>query len=676
MDIAGVVSEDNNPIERLLKRAWLVAAAFFVGRCSVFGINPFMPGFLIATCSLGEKGLACGISMLLGALTFMPQAEVSRYMITVILVYLVMNIKKEIKYRQQDYVLVFFASVAVLAVNIVWSMIFENSITVIEAFAEAALAFSAAVIYSYAIKIIINDYVKIAIENQAALSAVVLVGTVLAGMPLTVADTIVVAESFALFSILYAMYRFGFGIGISWTTIAGVIMSLKTGEEFYLTNWLVVAIVSFAMLCVLKGGRIAYGITFAAVYYAVGFGFYENLLTEDGNKALLTALFIFLLFPAGWVAALDERVKNGELDGTSPEWAMLVIKRVKSLAKAFKRIDYVMANDETEGVRFLDVGEIIDDFTNQLSNPVPIRKTIEAKIIEDLNKMEIAVRNLVLTKNRNGIYEVYITLKCNRGRLIVSDNVRKVVEEHTGLKLSINEDSRAIVGRNYDILCLEQRPEFKCETSVRTLSRYANQVSGDNFYVGTLRDGRMLFMIADGMGNGEKASYDSSNLLDALEELLMAGFDREMSLKVVNSYLSRRNKGESFATLDMFILDLHTGYGNLYKQGAAATYIKRDDKIEIVKSTSLPVGIVEGVQWENCEKKLYADDTVIMISDGVLESIVFENKEEYLRDLIMNCDEMASDEMAEKIIDEIKAVSGNRLRDDATIIIGKLVNMP
>ena len=51
-----------------------------------------------------------------------------------------------------------------------------------------------------------------------------------------------------------------------------------------------------------------------------------------------------------------------------------------------------------------------------------------------------------------------------------------------GIRLGLKEDSRSIVGRNYDILCLEQKPEFKCEVAVRTLSRYENQVSGDNFY--------------------------------------------------------------------------------------------------------------------------------------------------------------------------------------------------
>ena len=673
MDIAGVVAEDNNPVERLLKRAWLIVAAFFVGRCHIYGINPFMAGFLIATCNLGERGLACGISLVLGVFSFMGAGETVRYMIIAVMVYLVMNMKRDRSFKWQDYGIIFFASTLVFVLDAVWGIFFPESMSIGEAFAEAALTFSVAVIYSYAIRTIINDYVKIAIENQAALSAVALAATALAGMPVSVYDSIVVAECFALFSILYAMYRFGFGIGISWTAIAGAVMSLKTGDDYYLTNWIIVAIVSFAILCVLKGGRIAYGITFAAVYFAVGYGFYESMLVENSLKAVVTALFIFFLLPAGWVAAVDERVKNGELEGTSPEWALLVIKRIKTLAKAFKRIDYTMAKESGTGIGFSDVGEIIDDFTNQLANPVPLKKTIEAKIIEDLNRMEIAVRSLVLTKNRNDRYEVYITLKCNRGRLVVSDNVRKVVEEHMGIRLGLKEDSRSIVGRNYDILCLEQRPEFKCEVAVRSLSRYENQVSGDNFYVGDIWDGRMLLMIADGMGNGERAASDSRNLLDALEELLLAGFDKEMSIKVVNSYLSRHNKGERYATLDMLILDLHTGYGTMYKQGAAATYIKRDDRMEIVKSTSLPVGIVEGAEWENCEKKLYDGDLVVMVSDGILESIVFENKEEYLRDMIMSCDDMESEEIAEKVIEEIKGISGNRLKDDATIIVGKLV---
>ena len=78
----------------------------------------------------------------------------------------------------------------------------------------------------------------------------------------------------------------------------------------------------------------------------------------------------------------------------------------------------------------------------------------------------------------------------------------------------------------------------------------------------------------------------------------------------------------------MLILDMHTGYGRIYKQGAATTFVKRGQWIEVIKSTSLPMGVIDGAVCETCRKKFYKDDIIVMVSDGVLESIVFENKEE------------------------------------------------
>ena len=57
--------------------------------------------------------------------------------------------------------------------------------------------------------------------------------------------------------------------------------------------------------------------------------------------------------------------------------------------------------------------------------------------------------------------------------------------------------------------------------------------------------------------------------------------------------------------------------------------------------------------------------------DSGLKEVVLE--EDYLRDMILSCDDMESEEIAEKVIEEIKGISGNRLKDDATIIVGKLV---
>ena len=239
--------------------------------------------------------------------------------------------------------------------------------------------------------------------------------------------------------------------------------------------------------------------------------------------------------------------------------------------------------------------------------------------------------------------------------------------------MDVKDESRQIVGHNYEMLCFKEKPEFICKSAVRRLSRYSGEVSGDNYYIGEIIDGQQLIMIADGMGNGEKAASDSNNLLEILEELLQAGFDKEISIKLVNSYLSNMNRGETFSTLDMLLIDLHTGTGRMYKQGAATSYIKRGEWMEMIKSTSLPVGVIDGAVCEKCVKKFYKNDIIVMVSDGVLESIIVENKDDYVRDILCDMELDEPEDIVEYVIDEVKASSGNRLKDDATIIVSKLV---
>ena len=304
---------------------------------------------------------------------------------------------------------------------------------------------------------------------------------------------------------------------------------------------------------------------------------------------------------------------------------------------------------------------------------VPIRKTIEASIIEELSKKEVLVKNILMIKNQDERYEVYINARVRRGRLVTAETVRKIVEENMKVRLLLKDESKSIVSKRYDMLCMIEKPDYRCETAVRRLSRYEDEVSGDNFYIGDIGNGQKLLLIADGMGNGEKASRDSNQLIDSLEELLNAGFDKEMSIRVVNSYLAEKNKGESFSTLDMMIVDLYTGCGRIYKQGAATTFVKRGEWIEMIKSTSLPVGITPDAICEKCMKKFYSNDMIVMVSDGMLESILFENKEDYMKELILSSDAMTPDELADEIVGSIKSLSGNRLKDDATMIVCKVV---
>ena len=657
----------------LIHNLWLITIAGLIGGSEVFGLSSFALGFLAAICIVGDNVIITYIGLLTGLVLGFTGVEVVRYGIIMLGIAAILNLKSMVVLRDRVMLLSLVAGLFTIVVNVSVSVLQPDVIKLSEAFLEGAFVFSLSMIYSYALNIIKEDYAKIATENEAAISVIILASTVLLGMPIELPGGIIFAETFAVFSILFATYRFGFGIGISWTAIAGAIMSYELKNSTYLTAWMIVTAISFAVLCLLRGGRIFFTLAFAVIYYLCGAAFYGFLLDEESIKAVLSALLIFLLAPSEYMIRVDERVKSDELSSNSPEWGKLVLDRINTLASAFKRMEYTLASDVNVGIGFKEVGEIIENFTNRLENAVPIRKTIETKIIDSLSIKGIQVKNLVLMKNKDGRYEVYITSRIRRGRLVTADVVKNIIGNEMGMEFVVTDESRRIVSRNYGIICLMQKPQFICKAAVRRLSRYEDEVSGDNFYIGDISDGKKLMIIADGMGNGKNAFEDSNSLIEILEELLEAGFDNDVSIRIVNTYLSERNKGESFSTLDMLLLDLHTGYGKMYKQGAATTYIKRGEWMEMIKSTSLPVGVIDNAVCEKCTKKFYNNDIIVMVSDGVLESIIFENKEDYMRELLSEIDMDEPEDIASEIVSEIRSLSGKRLKDDATIIVSKLV---
>lgn len=653
------------------KAVLLAITAFLLGSLEVFGEACCGIACVIAI-SIGRKNIwpVC-LATVVGMLSTGDFSGTAVNAIIICGIAFAMSLRDVIWLRRQTFVVALLGAIwygiVKLVVYIMWNM--GRSFT--DIYAQTMLVFSLSVIYSKAFKVIDEDIVSVLNRADAALGVGILLCSVFYALPLEIGG-ITVAAAAAICGMLYIGYRFGMGLGLTWTVIAGLILTYRTGENGYLMAYTIMLLLALGIYQMLELGRLGLSLFFALAYYILGRLGYDFLLYTENVSALISAVFVFVLLPVRYAVPIDEKVRYNMLGNRSPEWANLVMDKVSAFAAALKRVDYTMA-DATTGISFGEIGEIIDSFTVNASQITPMRKTIEAKVMQELRALGVEVSSLMLVRNKNDKLEVYITMKKRGARLIKSEKIEAILATTMKVGLVSDDNNRVLVGRDYQVYHYKEKPRYRCVCAARVASKYEGQPSGDNFFIGDMDDGQKLMIISDGMGSGTEANEYSSGLIDTMEELLLTGIDKELAIKLVNAYLAEKNKGEMFATMDMLIIDTYTGQGRLFKQGAATTYIKRRDWLEEIKSTSLPMGVDERADCENSVKKFYAQDIIIMLSDGMYEELIYENKEDYVRNLIlaMECDSVG--EIADYIMEGLMKNSRRTLRDDATVLVCKLV---
>jgi stage II sporulation protein E len=131
--------------------------------------------------------------------------------------------------------------------------------------------------------------------------------------------------------------------------------------------------------------------------------------------------------------------------------------------------------------------------------------------------------------------------------------------------------------------------------------------------------------------------------------------------------------GENFSTLDICTINLYTGKAEFVKVGAVSTFIIHDGNVEMLKSTTLPVGIVGEVDTDIYERTLQKNDIILMVTDGVLDSTggVIGN-EEWIVKTIEDLQIINPKNLADKILTAAKENSRNVIRDDMTVLAAKL----
>jgi len=312
------------------------------------------------------------------------------------------------------------------------------------------------------------------------------------------------------------------------------------------------------------------------------------------------------------------------------------------------------------------IGEVIENLSGELESHEFCRQEAMG-IKQKLKKMGFRVVSLEVYQAGEENPEVHVVMPACGGRMICRYEVGPFLSKEMGCSMSVatvscpyGEDEEFCNFRVYP------NPRYQISMGVAGIGKDGSMVSGDSFLSLPLAGGKFAVLLSDGMGCGQRASVESTTTLGLIAKLLDSGFGRDLTIKTVNSILLLRSSEESFATVDMSVIDIYTAEAEFSKIGACPGFVVRGQQVGTVRANSLPVGIVDEVEIFAVSKQLNHGDMVIMVTDGVLDSCAGTGDEEgWLIEVLREISGLKPQEVAELIINLAQTGS---CRDDMTAV--------
>jgi len=150
--------------------------------------------------------------------------------------------------------------------------------------------------------------------------------------------------------------------------------------------------------------------------------------------------------------------------------------------------------------------------------------------------------------------------------------------------------------------------------------RPAREVGGDFYDVIPLPDGRVGFVVGDVTDKGVPAAL----VMSATRSLLRASAQRLIEpgevLERVNEQLCPDMPEKMFVTCLYGVLNPASGHLRFANAGHDLPYVRTADGVVELRARGMPLGLMQGSQYEEKEATLQPGDGVLLHSDGVVEA--------------------------------------------------------
>ena len=320
-------------------------------------------------------------------------------------------------------------------------------------------------------------------------------------------------------------------------------------------------------------------------------------------------------------------------------------------------------------VQFEELAVILEEFSGQMERALDVTEKWETALQIMFRKRKISAERILVLEYEKEQRELYFIGRMTNGRCMTVRDAAVLIGRAMKGSWSPAKDGKTIITRNAAAFRFVEDGKYRMLFGASRVPRFGEEISGDSYTFQNRLPGQAIMSLSDGMGSGMAASEDSEKVIELTEQLLEAGFSARAALKLVNTVLLLTGRNERPATLDLCLVDLYSGVLESMKLGAAASFIIGKDSVESLESDYVPAGVLNPVEPVLLSRKLWEDDKVVMISDGVLDAMPGEDKEGAFRDFLAGIPEAGPQEVAEMIITYALALDGEP-KDDMTVLVG------
>ncbi|MBQ8685324.1 MAG: SpoIIE family protein phosphatase [Clostridia bacterium] len=307
------------------------------------------------------------------------------------------------------------------------------------------------------------------------------------------------------------------------------------------------------------------------------------------------------------------------------------------------------------------VSEILRDLALEQSEPLRIYTDKERALNIALLGVGIVCSEVLVYGDEDNPTLSLVTY----GRADVK-KIAAVASHSFGTEMTISK--RLTLGSDKFCCVLRKKPRFDAAFGVATTRKTGESASGDTHSVIKIDERRFMVALSDGMGSGEYARRISESTISLLESFYRAKMPADTVLTTVNKLLTF-NKEESFACVDIAVVDLDDGTADIVKIGSPVGFILSGNTVKILENGTLPLGILDSLHPTAATYELSENDILLFLSDGITGAFGSTTD---LYDILKSIPVHNPQQLADLLLQQALTAYGGVAKDDMTAVAVRL----